>query len=80
MNVKHVSDILNEPPLVTIDNGFVIVNKKIPYEISLEQIKTPEHLLGWVVQLAPKNWVSTELLEVFVIVVSGHKGWEIHPI
>ena len=75
-----IEEALDEPPLVTVDDGFVVVNKNIPYEIGLEQIKTPEQLLGWVVQLAPKNWVTTKLLEMFVLVVSGEKGWKIHDL
>lgn len=57
---------------VYISNGFLVLNIKFPYEIELNRIDTERKLLGWIVHLLEKNWVSREMLLRMVDV------WQVH--
>lgn len=48
-----------------------------PYDIDLSEIKTVRDLLGWVLHLSRKTWMDTQLLERFICMVAGIKGWDL---
>ena len=68
--VKILLDRLENPP-VRIEDGYVLfrVNDHFDYDISLEQLKTPDQIFDWIDHLAPKNWVTTAMIRDFVALV-----------
>lgn len=60
-----------------IENGEVGF-PKYNYWIDLRRIPDQEALIKWIVQLTDKTFITVELIAIFIIVVSRHKGWEIY--
>jgi hypothetical protein len=48
------------------------------YEIYLGAIRTPQRLLGWMLQLGQKPWMSKDVLCEFLQRVSDLKDWNPH--
>lgn len=57
---------------VYISDGYLVLNIRFPYEIELTRIDTEKKLLGWIVHLLEKNWVSREMLLRMVDVWQHH--------
>lgn len=48
---------------VYIDGGFIVIDVlKQPYEISLDDIDTPDKLIRHVYNLSSKTWVTNEII------------------
>ena len=45
------------------------------YAIQLGAIRTPQRLLGWILQLGQKPWMTNDVLCEFVERVCGLNGW-----
>ena len=60
------------------DNNCLIVNVVYPYEVDLDRLPTPAHLIGWVRHLSKKTWMSTDLIAEFIDRVCQTKGWDPH--
>ena len=67
-----------------IEDGFVVIScdERYPegstYDIELSRIDTEKDLIGWVMQLLPKTWVTKKLIELFIYRVCDHFGWNPH--
>lgn len=62
------------------ESNIIEINVVYYYEVDLDRIKTTENLLGWVEHLCAKNWMTTELMREFVLLVCEIKGWKIFGI
>lgn len=63
---------------IYIEDGFIILNVRYPYEISLEQIDTREKAAHWIMHLLDKNWMTRELLHEFVSILEKHFKYDLH--
>lgn len=63
----HMADMTRRASLVTVANGCLTIHGPTEYEIELSQIDSHEKILQWVLHLAPKTWVTTEIIRYFVI-------------
>ena len=51
---------------VYVDGEFIVINIAVRYEIHLSRCNTPEKLLGWILHLCEKTWMSPAVLERFI--------------
>lgn len=51
---------------VRIEDGHIIVNVEYEYEIPIVDCDTEPKLLGWILQLLEKTWMTKEVLERFI--------------
>lgn len=58
-------------------NGTLTICLKYPYEIDLDRIKTPAHLIDFISHLCGKSWMDTDHLREFVDRVSKIKRFKI---
>jgi len=63
---------------IKIDDGYISINIVCPYEFELVRCDTHEKLVKWIYHLAEKNWVTTDVLRVFIETVAGQFGWDIY--
>ena len=62
---------------VYVSDGHIVVNVVYEYNIPIEECDTPEKLLGWIVHLCEKTWMSTLVLERFARIAANQSGFEI---
>jgi hypothetical protein len=70
---------IHDPKLGTL--SFDESETKVPgyfYEVDLDRIRDERDLLKWVVQLAPKLWVSKAMLEEFIVRVAEIKRFQVY--
>ena len=67
-----MTSIIEPVRYVVIENGLVVFPNHGNYQIGLDQVDTPEKLLGWINHLSLKNWFKGEIIERFVTIVSRH--------
>lgn len=60
------------------ENETLMLNFGFPYEVDLDEINNAEQLLGWVMHLAEKDWMTAMHLRMFARRVSELKGINIH--
>lgn len=68
---------LKAPRQVYIDGSDVVLNVEYEYRIALDRCDTPATLLGWVLHLSSKTWMTPQLLASFVYHVSQANSIEI---
>lgn len=57
---------------VYIDGGFIVIDVlKQPYEISLDDIDTPDKLIRHVYNLSSKTWVTNEIIHHVMRIAGG---------
>jgi hypothetical protein len=56
-----------------IKGGSIVLNEK-GYEIQLSGCDSAAKILGWVVHLSEKAWVTREIIRSFVVKASNHHG------
>lgn len=81
--VFSVGEIMALPPdpdikKVVVDDGWITLNFQYPYEIDLNRISTPLHLVNWVAHLCGKTWMTRDRVYYFVEAVCKAKRWKIH--
>ena len=54
------------------------VRFRYDYEVDLERITKPLHLLRWVAHLAEKTWMNAQFLHEFITRVCAIKGWDLY--
>jgi hypothetical protein len=54
---------------IIVDESYLTINvdDHYRYEIALDRINNPVKILQWVIHLAEKTWMTTELMRQFVI-------------
>lgn len=55
---------------VRVEDGHIIVNVEYGYEIPIVDCNTEAKLLGWILQLLEKNWMTNDVLERFIHVAA----------
>ena len=60
---------------IYLTGNFIVLDVVYPYEIGLESIKDQRELLGWTRHLTEKNWVTGEVISMFIDTVNSAKGW-----
>lgn len=84
--MKNMSELMEESrqhherrrrthPVVLTENGCIHLGRH-GYEVDLDRINSPRDVLAWVVHLAEKNWVDTEMLRDFAILACKQKGYD----
>ena len=61
---------------VKYEDGYIIINEKYPYEIPISKCDSYKKILGWIEQIADKNWCTTETIHDFIIVAHHASGLE----
>jgi hypothetical protein len=77
---EYLADLKRRQNLVTISDGCLSINGPSQYEIALSRCATAEAILQWVRHLSEKTWVTTEIIEQFVVVSSGNIGLNIDTV
>lgn len=65
----HMEDMINSREIF-IDGNDVVLNIVYEYRISLSRLRTPADLLGWLVHLSEKNWMTARYMGVFISFVA----------
>lgn len=60
--------------IVTIQEGYIVINVRYEYNIALERCKTHADILGWTFQLSEKTWMTPALLRHFIKVATEANG------
>ncbi len=55
---------------VFLDGDAVILDVSGRYEIALDRWHTPERLLGWIVHLCEKTWMTNPVMRRFIALAS----------
>ena len=63
------------PPVVILDGKIGFPEHASNYWIDLGIIKTEIDLLRWECHLITKNWMTKDLLGVFILEVCNYRGW-----
>lgn len=59
---------------VSVVDDYIVINVSYEYNIPLSGCATHAQILGWVVHLCEKTWITTEVLERFVKIACGKHG------
>jgi hypothetical protein len=62
----------------SLDGEAVVFHIADDYRILLSRCDTAEKLLGWIVHLTEKKWMTVPLLRHFIRLVSEHHGIDVH--
>lgn len=62
---------------VYISEGHIVINVCYEYNVPIERCNSPEKLLGWIVHLCEKTWMTTTVLERFAQVAAAESGFAI---
>lgn len=52
---------------IYIEDGYLVINYAYEYSITLDRIKRPTDILGWVLHLSGKSWMTKERIENFIL-------------
>lgn len=52
--------------IVRVEDGFIVINVHYKYNIEISRCDTYEKIVGWVLQLSEKTWMTKDVLEHFV--------------
>ena len=63
---------------VVLDDGYIMLADH--YDISLNRCNDAHKILKWVVHLAPKTWVTANMIGSFVKIACQECGIEYHPV
>ena len=63
--------------MVYITEGHVVINVHYEYNIPLDACRTYESIVGWILQLSEKTWMTTELTRRFIYIVCRENGLKI---
>jgi hypothetical protein len=66
---------LNDCMVLNKRNNTLTLCLKYPYEIDLDRVREPLHLLRWVLHLLGKPWFERDCVEPFILKVCAAKGW-----
>lgn len=61
---------------ITVSRGTVALRWRYDYEIELQRIREPIHLVAWMLHLNEKNWITENRLRLFAEAVCKVKGWD----
>lgn len=61
---------------VSIIDDYIVINVSYEYNIPLADCATHAQILGWVVHLCEKTWMTKEVLERFIKMACGKHGLE----
>lgn len=53
------------------DDSIVLLDGGANYVIDFKRCDTAEKILGWIVHLTEKDWVTTEILERFILLAAA---------
>jgi hypothetical protein len=73
--VRELRDI-EECLVYDAGNNTLTITLSHPYEVDLDRITEPEHLLDWLSQLSRKSWMTTKVMGCFLRRVRDLKGWK----
>ncbi|MCP5537027.1 MAG: hypothetical protein H7A51_12470 [Akkermansiaceae bacterium] len=63
-----------------IEGSEIIIDPKGErYPIKLDSCDTHEKLVGWIVHLSRKRWITVLLIEMFILTAYDHHDLEAHP-
>lgn len=62
---------------VRVEDGHIIINVEYDYEIPVADCDTEPKLLGWILQLLEKTWMTKEVLERFIHVAARQSNLKI---
>lgn len=62
---------------VSIKDDHIVINVAYEYNIPLSGCADLPSLMGWVLHLCEKTWMTLEVLERFILVASRHHGLDI---
>lgn len=62
---------------VQVIDGYIVINVAYEYDIPIKECGTAERILGWVLQLSEKTWMTMEVLNRFVHVAAREAGVKI---
>lgn len=61
---------------VSVKEGHIVINVTYEYNIPLETCQSYKNILSWVLHLTEKTWITTEVLERFILVACLEAGLE----
>jgi len=81
---QQIMDLPTEPCRVDTDDSGVRLSPYHPvqrgcdyYTIEWDRLTCPEDLLHWIQHLTGKNWMTMEMVNDLITLVSSHRGWDI---
>ena len=63
---------------IYIEDDYIVLNIDYKYFIELDRCDTPNKLLHWIYHLLGKVWMTTELLENFIVKVAKYHNFDIY--
>lgn len=72
--IAHAQKIGRE---VYADGGDVVLNVGYEYRVALDRCNTAPRLLGWILHLADKDWMTNDHLAAFILLVGEKNQIEI---
>ena len=73
---KLVEDAVKEASHIRVDGDFIVLDFVYDYSIHKDRRRTPETIMGWVVQLSEKTWMTAPRLAHFAQVAFKEIGIE----
>ena len=61
-----------------INNTYTVRPEGVQYEIPLDELTTPQQLLGWIARLSDKTWFDNDSLFHLVHDIAKLRGWDIN--
>ena len=61
---------------VAVKEGHIVINVTYEYNIALDTCRSYENILGWVLHLTEKTWMTNEILERFILLACHESGLE----
>ena len=72
-----IDEVLNEPHYVSVDDTHIVINVEYPYEISISDCDSRDKILGWMVHLCEKTWITPSVLREFAYKAASAAGVEL---
>jgi hypothetical protein len=67
-----LSDLLDRPQRCFVEDGFIVFRDLAGYDIPLSKCNTYDKILGWQLQLSPKQGMTLDLLMQFTLIACDY--------
>ena len=76
--LQPILDGLEDDGKISVMDGYLTLNYSYEYDIELSRIVTPQDIIGWVLHLSEKNWMTKERLRNFILKCAEANNTDYH--
>lgn len=75
---KIMDGMIEEASHIRIEGDFIVLDFVYDYSIHKDRANTPEKILGWIIHLSAKNWMTAPRLAHFAQKAFAEIGTDVH--